>query len=62
MNNLPSLPQPLKPSRRRIGKVARLPKEVRDHLNGSTSLQRVEFVLFDSPALTAFERAFAAMK
>ena len=33
MNNLPSLPQPLKPSRRRIGKVARLPKEVRDHLN-----------------------------
>ena len=35
---------------------------VRDHLNGETSLKRVEFVLFDQPALAAFERALAAMK
>lgn len=35
--------------------------EVRRHLNGSTTLERVEFVLFDQAALAAFEHAFAAM-
>jgi O-acetyl-ADP-ribose deacetylase len=36
-------------------------EEVRAHLSGATSLQRIEFVLFDRPALEIFERAFAAM-
>jgi O-acetyl-ADP-ribose deacetylase len=34
-------------------------EEVRDHLRGKTSLKRVEFVLFDRPALQAFEDALA---
>jgi O-acetyl-ADP-ribose deacetylase len=33
--------------------------EVRDHLKGDTSLQRVEFVLFDMPSLYVFQHAFA---
>jgi O-acetyl-ADP-ribose deacetylase (regulator of RNase III) len=33
--------------------------EVRAHLEGETSLQQVEFVLFDRAALEAFEKAFA---
>ena len=36
-------------------------EEVRDHLNRPTSLKRIEFVLFDAPALQAFEKAFTAM-
>jgi O-acetyl-ADP-ribose deacetylase len=36
--------------------------EVRAHLSGPTTLERVEFVLFDHAALKAFERAFAAMR
>ncbi len=36
--------------------------EVRVHLGGETSLERVEFVLFDRAALDAFEQAFAAMR
>ncbi len=36
--------------------------EVRAHLSGPTSLERVEFVLFDRSAFVAFERAFAAMR
>ena len=35
--------------------------EVRAHLSGTTSLKRIEFVLFDRPALEIFERAFAKM-
>jgi len=35
--------------------------EVRDHLSGPTSLKRVEFVLFDRPALEVFEKTLAAM-
>ena len=35
--------------------------EVRAHLGGATSLERVEFVLFDSGALSVFERALAAL-
>jgi O-acetyl-ADP-ribose deacetylase (regulator of RNase III) len=31
--------------------------EVREHLGGPTSLERVEFVLFDTAGLAAFERA-----
>jgi O-acetyl-ADP-ribose deacetylase len=31
--------------------------EVREHLAGPTSLERVEFVLFDAAALAAFQRA-----
>jgi O-acetyl-ADP-ribose deacetylase (regulator of RNase III) len=31
--------------------------EVRDHLKGTTSLKRVQFVLFDQKALDVFERA-----
>jgi O-acetyl-ADP-ribose deacetylase len=37
-------------------------EEVRAHLRGSTTLERVEFVLFDRPSLEVFERALAAMK
>lgn len=36
-------------------------EEVRKHLSGPTTLERVLFVLFDAPALTAFEQALAAM-
>ena len=36
--------------------------EVRDHLHGATSLERVEFVLYDKPSLEAFKRAFAQIK
>ncbi len=36
-------------------------EEVRAHLSGATSLKRVEFVLFDRPALETFERAFKKM-
>ena len=35
--------------------------EVRDHLSGPTSLKRVEFVLFDRPALEVFEKMLAGM-
>ena len=36
--------------------------EVRNHLHGTTSVERVEFVLYDQLALAAFQRAFAQMK
>jgi O-acetyl-ADP-ribose deacetylase (regulator of RNase III) len=36
-------------------------EEVRAHLMGATSVQRVEFVLFDGAALAAFRRAFEAI-
>jgi O-acetyl-ADP-ribose deacetylase len=36
--------------------------EVRDHLRGATSLERVEFVLYDQAALKAFEHALAELK
>jgi len=36
-------------------------EEIRDHLKGQTSLEKVEMVLFDHPALVEFERAFATM-
>jgi O-acetyl-ADP-ribose deacetylase len=36
--------------------------EVRDHLRGATSLERIEFVLYDQAALAAFERALARLK
>lgn len=36
-------------------------EEVQKHLNGPTTLQHVLFVLFDAPALTAFQQALAAM-
>jgi O-acetyl-ADP-ribose deacetylase (regulator of RNase III) len=36
-------------------------EEVRKHLHGPTSLQHVLFVLFDAPALTAFQQTLAAM-
>jgi len=46
-----------------IARCARLMlAEVRDHLRSSTSLERVEFVLFDRPSLTAFERALAELR
>lgn len=35
--------------------------EIRDHLNSLTSLEKVETVLFDRPALAEFERTFAQM-
>jgi O-acetyl-ADP-ribose deacetylase (regulator of RNase III) len=35
--------------------------EIRTHLNSETTLTRVEIVLFDSHALTVFERVFATM-
>ena len=37
-------------------------EEVRAHLGAPTTLERVEFVLFDRPALEVFERVLAAMK
>jgi O-acetyl-ADP-ribose deacetylase (regulator of RNase III) len=36
--------------------------EVRDHLRGTTSLERVDFVLYDTPALEAFKSALAQLK
>ena len=36
-------------------------EEVRLHLQGPTSLERVEFVLFDARSLAVFERTLAAM-
>jgi O-acetyl-ADP-ribose deacetylase (regulator of RNase III) len=36
-------------------------EEVRDHLKGETSLESVEFVLFDRPAFEAFEKTLARM-
>jgi len=36
-------------------------EEARDHLRGATSLDRIEFILFDASALEAFEGALAAM-
>jgi O-acetyl-ADP-ribose deacetylase (regulator of RNase III) len=35
--------------------------EIRTHLSARTSLKRVELVLFDAPALAAFERTLASM-
>jgi O-acetyl-ADP-ribose deacetylase len=35
--------------------------EVAEHLKGTTSLERVHFVLFDARALAAFEKAWAEM-
>src|ERR1019366_4312662 len=37
-------------------------EEVRAHLGGSTTLERIDFVLFDRPALEVFERVLAEMK
>jgi hypothetical protein len=37
-------------------------EEVRAHLGGPTTLERVEFVLFDRRSLELFERALAAIK
>jgi hypothetical protein len=36
-------------------------EEVRAHLSAPTTLERVEFVLFDRRALEVFERALANM-
>jgi O-acetyl-ADP-ribose deacetylase len=36
-------------------------REVVEHLKGSTSLEKVYFVLFDAPALAAFEKVWAEM-
>ncbi|HXG22081.1 MAG TPA: macro domain-containing protein [Methylomirabilota bacterium] len=36
-------------------------EEVKTHLNGQTSLQRVLFVLFDAPSLQVFQRTLATM-
>ncbi|MGC1676362.1 MAG: macro domain-containing protein [Candidatus Binataceae bacterium] len=36
--------------------------EVREHLSGATSLERIEFVLFDAAGLAAFERALEARR
>jgi O-acetyl-ADP-ribose deacetylase (regulator of RNase III) len=35
--------------------------EIRDHLNGVTSLEKVEMVLYDKASLEVFERVFATM-
>ena len=35
--------------------------EVVEHLKGSTSLEKVYFVLFDARALAAFEKVWAEM-
>jgi O-acetyl-ADP-ribose deacetylase len=37
-------------------------EEVREHLSGKTTLERVEFVLYDRRSLEIFERALAEMK
>ena len=36
-------------------------EEVREHLSGETTLQQVQFVLFDAAAMAIFQRTFAAM-
>ena len=36
--------------------------EFRDHLNGPTTLKRIEMVLYDEPSLRMFERALARLK
>ncbi len=36
-------------------------EEVKKHLNGPTTLERIFFVLFDLPALQAFQQTLAAM-
>lgn len=36
-------------------------EEVRKHLNGQTSLQRILFILFDEAALKAFQKTLVAM-
>ncbi|HUO05466.1 MAG TPA: macro domain-containing protein, partial [Candidatus Binataceae bacterium] len=36
-------------------------EELRDHLRAASPLERIEFVLYDSAALAAFERALAKM-
>jgi O-acetyl-ADP-ribose deacetylase (regulator of RNase III) len=36
-------------------------EEVKKHLNGSTTLERIFFVLFNLPALQAFQQTLAAM-
>ncbi|MGH7841140.1 MAG: macro domain-containing protein [Candidatus Binataceae bacterium] len=36
--------------------------EVRDHLRGATTLERIEFVLYDQAALKVFERVFTHMR
>jgi len=36
-------------------------KEVAEHLKGSSSLEKVHFVLFDAPAIAAFEEVWAEM-
>lgn len=35
--------------------------EIRDHLSGATSLERLEIVLYDNASLKVFERVFATM-
>jgi O-acetyl-ADP-ribose deacetylase (regulator of RNase III) len=37
-------------------------EEIRDHLKGTTSVKRVEVVLFDRRSLEVFEKTFAGMK
>jgi len=37
-------------------------EEIRDHLKGTTSIKRVEMVLFDRRSLEVFEKVFAGMK
>jgi O-acetyl-ADP-ribose deacetylase len=37
-------------------------RETAKHLNGATSLQRVDFILFDAPALKVFQEVFHAME
>jgi O-acetyl-ADP-ribose deacetylase len=46
-----------------IGRCAEVMlEEIRDHLKGTTSVKRVEMVLFDRRSLEVFERAFAGMR
>jgi O-acetyl-ADP-ribose deacetylase (regulator of RNase III) len=37
-------------------------EETVKHLRGSTTLERVDFVLYDQPALRVFEEVFAKMQ
>jgi O-acetyl-ADP-ribose deacetylase (regulator of RNase III) len=37
-------------------------RETAKHLNGATSLERVDFILFDAPALKVFQEVFRAME
>src|ERR1700730_9705715 len=37
-------------------------EEIRDHLNGTTSIKRVEMVLFEKRSLEVFEKTFERMK